>query len=108
MYSTHIICYGSRPCLRAQNQLNRVLIRFSITPNPPTNIVPTNIARVKLSGKSPMNLGIPPLETKVRLESDPLKPTMLVGRVGELSCRPMIGFPSLCNNTNNNNNDIIT
>ena len=28
------------------------------TPNPPTNIVPTNI---KLSGKSPMDMKIPPL-----------------------------------------------
>ena len=31
------------------------------TPNPPIKIVPTNIVWVKLSGKSPMNLGIPPL-----------------------------------------------
>ena len=31
------------------------------TPNPPTNIVPTNIARLKLSGNFPMGLGIPPL-----------------------------------------------
>ena len=30
-------------------------------PNLPTNITPTNIARLKLSGKSPMGLGIPPL-----------------------------------------------
>ena len=33
----------------------------SNTPNLPTDIVPTNIARVKLSGKSPMGLRIPPL-----------------------------------------------
>ena len=33
----------------------------SHTPNPPTNIVPTNIARLKLSRKSPMGLSIPPL-----------------------------------------------
>ena len=31
------------------------------TPNLPTNIVPTNIARLKLSGKSPMDVRIPPL-----------------------------------------------
>ena len=31
------------------------------TPNLPANIVPTNIARLKLSGKSPMGLEIPPL-----------------------------------------------
>ena len=32
-----------------------------ITPNLPTNIVPTNIAWLKLSWKFPMGLGIPPL-----------------------------------------------
>ena len=31
------------------------------TPNPPTNITPTNIARLKLDGKSPMGMRIPPL-----------------------------------------------
>ena len=30
------------------------------TPNLPTSISPTNIARLKLSGKSPVGLGIPP------------------------------------------------
>ena len=29
------------------------------TPNLPTNIVPTNIARLKLSGKSPMDMKSP-------------------------------------------------
>ena len=29
-----------------------------------------------------MDLGIPPLEIKIMLESSPLKPTMLVGRLG--------------------------
>ena len=37
----------------------------SRTPNFPTNIIPTQIARLKLSWKSPMGLGIPHL--KVRL-----------------------------------------
>ena len=40
---------------------------------------PTNIARLKLSGKSPMGLGIPSLQNNIMLESNPLKPTMLVG-----------------------------
>ena len=31
------------------------------TPNLPTNIVPTNIARLNLSVKSPMDMRIPPL-----------------------------------------------
>ena len=61
------------------------LIVGEITPNPPTNIVPTNIARVKLSGKSPMGLGIPPLRIKIMLESNPLKSTMLIGRLGVVS-----------------------
>ena len=52
------------------------------TPNLPTNIVPANIARLKLSGKSPMDVRIPPLKTKIMLESNPPKPTMLVGRLG--------------------------
>ena len=50
------------------------------TPNLPTNIVPTNISGLKLSGNFPMGLGIPTLKTKIMLESNPLKPTMLVGR----------------------------
>ena len=37
------------------------LLGGSITPNPPTNIVPTNMARLKLSGKLPMDMIIPPL-----------------------------------------------
>ena len=46
----------------------------------PTNIIPTKIARLELSGKSPMGLGIPPLRIKVMLESNPLTSIMLVRR----------------------------
>ena len=53
-----------------------------ITPNLPTSIVPTNIARLELSGKSPMGLEIPPLRIDIVLESNPPKSTMLVGRLG--------------------------
>ena len=53
-----------------------------VTPNPPTNIIPTNIARLKLSGKSPMDMRIPPLCIKIVPESNPLKSTMLAGRLG--------------------------
>ena len=52
------------------------------TPNLPTNIIPTKIARVNFYGKFPMGLGIPPLRIKIMLESNPLKSTMLVGRLG--------------------------
>ena len=52
------------------------------TSNPPTNIVPTNIAWLKLSGKSPMDMRIPPLRIKSLLESIPSKPKLLIGRLG--------------------------
>ena len=48
-------------------------------PNLPTNIVPTYIALLKLSGKSPMDMRIPPLQIKILLESNPLKSTICVG-----------------------------
>ena len=48
------------------------------TPNPLTNITPTKIARVKLDGKFPTDLGIPPLMINIMLESNPLKSIMLV------------------------------
>ena len=46
--------------------------------NLPTNIIPTKIAWLRFSGKSPMGLGIPPLKFKIMLESNPLKSIMLV------------------------------
>ena len=51
-------------------------------PNLPTNIAPSKIARVKLSGKFHMGLGIPPLKMKIMLESNPLKSIMLVEKLG--------------------------
>ena len=48
------------------------------TPNLPTNVTPANTTRVKLSGKFPMGLGIPPLVINIMLESNPLKFIMLV------------------------------
>ena len=42
---------------------------------------PTNIAWLKLSGKFPMDLRIPPRKHNIMLESTPLKSTMLVGRL---------------------------
>ena len=54
------------------------------TPNPPTNITPTNIARLKVSGKFPMGLGIPPVIIKIMLESNPPKCTMLGGGLAAL------------------------
>ena len=51
------------------------------TPNPPTDIIPSKIARLRLSGRFPMGLGIPPLNIKMLPESNPLKSIMLVGRL---------------------------
>ena len=36
-----------------------------------------------------MGLGIPPLRIQIMLESNPLKSTMLVGRLGVLGCGQM-------------------
>ena len=55
------------------------------TPNLPTNIIPTKIAWLKLSGKSPMGLGIPPLKIKIMLESNSLNSIML-GRLAVPRC----------------------
>ena len=65
------------------------------TPNLPTSIIPTNIARLKLSGKSPMGLGISPLTFKIVLESNPLKSTMLVGRLAVNQALLVTSVPSL-------------
>ena len=51
------------------------------TPNLPTNIIHTNIARLKLSGKSALDMSTPPLKIDIMLESNPLKSTMLVERL---------------------------
>ena len=74
----------SVPLLGTARLLSRSFRLFFsfLTPNLPTNIIPTNIAWVKSSGKSPMDMRIPPLTIKIMLESNPLKPAMLVGRSG--------------------------
>ena len=41
--------------------IHRTCLMITYTHNPPTNIVPTNIARLELSEKFPMGLRIPPL-----------------------------------------------
>ena len=54
---------------------------LSGTPNLPTNVIPTEIACLKLSGKLPVGLGIPLLRIEIMLESNPLKSIMLVRRL---------------------------
>ena len=56
------------------------------TPNLPTKKLPTKIPWLKLSGKSPMGLGIPPRRIKILLESKPPKSRILVGT--EIGCSP--------------------
>ena len=51
------------------------------TPDLPAKIVPTKIRRLEISGKFPMDMRIPPLEIKIRLESNPLKSRILVRRL---------------------------
>ena len=59
----------------------RSLLTACRTPNLPTKIIPTKIAGLKLSGKLPMGLGIPPLRIKIMIESNPLKSIILVRRL---------------------------
>ena len=47
------------------------------SPNLPTNIIPTKIAWLKLSGEFPMDMIISPLLITILLESNPLRSTML-------------------------------
>ena len=50
-------------------------------PDIPAKNLPTKIARLKLSGKCPMGMRIPPLKLKIMLESSPLKSRVLVRRL---------------------------
>ena len=63
------------------------------------DIIPTKIDWLKLSGKSPMALGIPPLNLKIMLESNPLKSMMLVQRLGVLVCWISQEWTFVWNNT---------
>ena len=51
------------------------------TPNLPTEIIPTKIRRLELSGRFPVDMRVPPLEIKIQLESNPLKSRILVRRL---------------------------
>ena len=51
------------------------------TPNLPTKIIPTKIAWLKHSRKSPMGMRIPPLMFKIMLKSKPLTSRILVRRL---------------------------
>ena len=76
----------SNECSVAFSNIISLLRLLVCTPNFPTNIIPTNIAWLKLYGKFPMDMRIPPLKFKIVLESSPLKSTILVGRLGVSFC----------------------
>ena len=59
-----------------------------LTPNLPNKIISTKIRWLKLSGKFPMGLGIPPLKIKILLESKPLKSRTLVRRLAGKAAAP--------------------
>ena len=48
------------------------------TPNLPASIIPTTIARLKLSRRFPMDVRLPPLNIDIMLETNPLKSRILV------------------------------
>ena len=52
-----------------------------LTPDLPTKIIPTKIRWLKLSGKFPMVMRIPPFQIQILLESNPLKCRILVWRL---------------------------
>ena len=67
-------------CWLTLHSLDAAVELLASTPNLPTNIIPTKIAWLKLSGKLPMDMNIPLLWTDIMFESNPLKSTMLAGR----------------------------
>ena len=58
-----------------------LFLRLIPTPNLPTKNLPTKIAWLKLSGKFPLDMRIPPLKIKIMLESNPPKSRILVRRL---------------------------
>ena len=67
--------------------------RAAATLSLPTKIIPAKIRWLKLSGKFPMNMRVPPLEIKILIKSNPLKPWALVRRLAVL---PDVIIPSSC------------
>ena len=59
-------------------------------PNLPAKIIPAKIRRLKLSGRFPMDMRIPPLKIKILLESEPLKSRILVERLAVQTACPLL------------------
>ena len=60
-------------------------LRSLLTPSLPSENILAKIAWLKLSGKFPMDMRIPPLKIKILLESNLLKSRILVRRLAVLS-----------------------
>ena len=95
-WSLHVSAASSNQGAGVQKSPPGVFTGFKT--NLPTNIVPINIAWLKLSGKSPMDVRIPPLWIQIMLESNPPKPTM----IGGLGVPVLLAFeqPTLQHNHN--------
>ena len=76
---------GARP-LRASQNPSATLPRTDRTASLHTKHPQTMIRRLKLSGKFPMGLGVPPLRIKIRLNSNPLESRILVRRLAVGHC----------------------
>ena len=63
-----------------QNYRLNICRQKMVTPNLPTKILPTKIRWLKTSRKSPMDMSIPLLKTKIMLESNPMKSWISAGR----------------------------
>ena len=85
IYIWHVYCillYMS--CNKNPNQDRTERARVESGCVRPVSILRSSLLRFgdsKLPGKFPMNLGIPPLNIQIRLESDPLKSIILVRRL---------------------------
>ena len=75
----YIILYCIILCAREEPTyyLSFNMIRTADTPNLPTKIIPTKIAWLKLSRKFTIDMRIRALNTKIMLESNPVKSIML-------------------------------
>ena len=89
------MCMNTHAQVRATFVAHVVCMHSLSTPNPPTNFAPTHIARVKLPGKFPMGIRIPPLRIKIALESNPLKSIILVRILAVQEGTASAAFPKL-------------
>ena len=94
--------------LQSPQGLQRFSVEDDATPNLPTKIIPTKIACLKLSGTFPLGMRIPPLKTKIMLESNTLESRIFVRRLAAWrKGRASLAAGNNNNNDNNNNTVIV-